>query len=76
VRYVTEREWEKMIAMQKNQKEIMKYLEQISKFEQRHIIASQIPRNEKGQFAVKEKKEKPIKPAGRKGRPPKNEREK
>ena len=32
VRYVTEREWQKMIEMQKNQQEIMKYLEQISRF--------------------------------------------
>lgn len=53
VRYVTEREWQKMIAMQKNQGEIMKYLEQVSKFEQRHVIASQIPRNDKGQFVAK-----------------------
>ena len=64
-----------MIAMQKNQKEIMKYLDQIAKFEKRHIIASKIPRNQKGQFAPKSTKEKPIKPVGRKGRPKKNERD-
>jgi len=36
--------------MQSNQEEIWKYLEKISKYEQRHEIASKIPRNSKGQF--------------------------
>lgn len=71
VRYVTEREWQKMIEMQKNQEEIMKYLDQISRFEKRHVIASTIPRNNRGRFVSKAEtpKQKPIKPAGRRGRP-------
>ena len=72
VRYVTEREWEKMIAMQKNHQEIWKYLEDISRYEQRHQIASKIPRNERGQFVAKANPPKPHdKPIRKKGRPPK-----
>lgn len=58
-----------MIAMQKNEKEIMKYLEEISRFEQRHTIAAEIPRNSKGQFIKKQPKEKSDKSKGRRGRP-------
>lgn len=54
VRYVTQKEWEKMIAMQKNQDEIWKYLESISKYEKRHQLANQMPRNDKGQFISKQ----------------------
>ena len=54
VKYVTEKEWQKMIEMQKNQQEIWKYLESISKYEKRYEIANRIPRNRKGQFAAKE----------------------
>lgn len=43
-----------MIAMQKNQDEIWKYLESISKYEKRHELANQMPRNNKGQFVPKE----------------------
>ena len=32
VKYVTEKEWQRMIEMQKNQQEIWKYLESISKY--------------------------------------------
>ena len=53
VRYVTEREWEKMIALQKDQKEIWDYLERISKYGQRSKIATNIPRNRLGQFSKK-----------------------
>ena len=57
-----------MVALQKDEKEIWKYLEEVSRYETRHRIAAQIPRNEKGQFAARDK-HKPIKPPGRKGRP-------
>lgn len=75
VRYVTEREWEKMIAMQKNEQEILKYLDQISRFEKRHSIASSIPRNSKGQFISKDRapKEKSTKPIRKRGRPRKGD---
>ena len=53
VRYVTEREWEKMEAMKKDQKEIWDYLERISKYGQRSQIATGIPRNRLGQFSKK-----------------------
>jgi hypothetical protein len=43
-----------MIAMQKNQEEIWKYLESISNYEKRFEIAKRIPRNNKGQFASRE----------------------
>lgn len=57
VKYVTEKEWQKMIEMQKNQQEIWKYLESISKYEKRYEIANRIPRNRKGQFVSKEEKQ-------------------
>jgi hypothetical protein len=53
VKYVTEKEWEKMIEMQKNHQEIWKYLESISRYEKRFQIANAIPRNPKGQFVSK-----------------------
>lgn len=58
--------------MQKNQKEIWKYLESISKYEKRYEIANRIPRNRKGQFVSKEG-EKPEKTQQirKRGRPPK-----
>lgn len=46
-----------MIEMQKNQQEIWKYLESISKYEKRYEIANRIPRNRKGQFVSKEEKQ-------------------
>lgn len=57
MKYVTEKEWQKMIEMQKNQQEIWKYLESISKYEKRYEIANRIPRNRKGQFVSKEEKQ-------------------
>lgn len=51
VKYLTEREWQKMIAMQKDNKQIWEYLQKISKYEKRFLIANKIPRNKKGQFS-------------------------
>jgi len=73
VRYVTEKEWQKMIQMQKNHQEIWNYLERITKYETRHRIAANIPRNDRGQFVPKAAKDKKIRPEGsRRGRPPKH----
>lgn len=74
VKYVTEKEWEKMIAMQKDHQEIWKYLESISNYEKRFEIAKRIPRNSKGQFASNGEAKRPDKTQAikKRGRPKKN----